>query len=662
MRITLSIVVLSLGVLCSAVTAGEKPNIIFILCDDLGWGDLGFTFQNQRNAERKHSTPNIDQFASEGVQIRAHYCPAPVCAPSRASLLTGLHQGHAAVRDNQFDKALPDDYTLASALKAVGYQTALVGKYGLQGEGETPAEWEAYPTKRGFDDFLGYVRHRDGHLHYPAHEWPLGNSPAHQEKKQVWHNEEEISSGLNKCFTSDLFTAYAKKWITDSTREHPEKPFFVYLAYDTPHAALQLPPCPYPKGGGLDGGVQWLGEKGHMINTATGTVDGWVHPDHQGWSEVETREAGMIRRIDDHIADLTKLLRDLKIAENTLVVFSSDNGPHAEAYMAGENYQPSLFQAYGPYDGIKRDTLEGGIREPSLAWWPGTIPAGRVDETPSQFHDWLNTFLAAAGAPLQAQSDGVSLLPMLTGKGEQETPTTYIEYSQNGKTPNYDDFAPEHRNKKRGQMQVIFLDGYKGLRLDIQGADDDFQIFDVSKDVSELEDLANASDEFRALEQRMKDTVLQLRRPNESAARPYDDAAIPPVSERETTPGVIVRFVPGSFPWAPIISDDTEGMKTMEADGFSFDVPGKGAVEVSGLIRISEPGEYQFRLDAPDAAVLHVHKALVLDGDTPGEDGGTLEATAKLKAGLHPFQLVYLSDSKNATLKVTGPSEVEFVK
>jgi len=647
-----------LALLSAVASAAAQPNLVFILCDDLGWGDLGVSFQNQRQAERRHATPNLDRLAAEGAQLRGHYCPAPVCAPSRASLLGGLHQGHAAIRDNQFDKALPDDHSLASVLRTAGYHTALVGKYGLQGPGRDAASWPAYPTRRGFDEFLGYVRHRDGHVHYPAHAWDRGDSPGHRKPVEVWHNDREISSSLDKCFTSDLFTAYAKKWITEKVRETPAKPFFLFLAYDTPHAALQLPPCPYPTGGGLDGGVQWLGQDGRMINTAAGEVDGWVHPDHQGWSELEQRQAGMIRRIDDHIADLARLLRDLRIAEDTLVVFSSDNGPHTESYLKGARYRADLFQAYGPFDGIKRDTLEGGIRVPGLAWWPGTIPAGRVVEGHSQFHDWLNTFLDAAGAPLQAQSDGVSLLPSLTGEGTQETPTTYVEYQVGGRTPDYRDFAPKHRRAMRGQMQAVFLEGYKGLRRNIQGSDDDFQIFDLSADPSERRDLAESSPKFRDLQQQMKDRVLRLRRPNRSAPRPYDGAPMPALPGRTTEAGVDFAFLAGEFPWVPVIGtgQGTRG----EADGFEIEIPAAGAVEVSGYLEVPEDGEYAFKLTAPDAAVLHVHQALVVDGDTPGEDGGTLTATARLEAGLHPFRLRYLSAGGNATLAVDGPAKVGF--
>src|ERR1035437_5716860 len=169
-----------------------SPNILFILTDDLGYGDVGVFFQNARKAsgirsEPWHLTPQIDTLAGQGIQLSQYYCPAPVCAPSRASLLLGVHQGHANVRDNQFDKALEDNHTLATVLKRAGYATVAIGKWGLQGRGANPAAWPAYPTKRGFDDYFGYVRHADGHEHYPK-------EGLYRKPKEVWENEREISS------------------------------------------------------------------------------------------------------------------------------------------------------------------------------------------------------------------------------------------------------------------------------------------------------------------------------------------------------------------------------------------------------------------------------------------------------------------------------------
>jgi arylsulfatase A-like enzyme len=231
--------------------APAKPNIIFILCDDLGCGDVGVFFQNQRAARKNRNvpsfaTPQIDSLGHEGVMLTQHYCGAPVCAPSRGSLLTGLTQGHCAIRDNQFDKALPDTLTLGSVLQKAGYATAAIGKWGLQGKAEgakgkgkktSPAnETPAYPTRRGFDHYFGYVAHRDGHAHYPKED---GN--------QLWENDREISEDLDLCYTADLFTAHAKKWIVEQKTAKPEQPFFIYLAYDTPHAKCRTLPAPIPQ-------------------------------------------------------------------------------------------------------------------------------------------------------------------------------------------------------------------------------------------------------------------------------------------------------------------------------------------------------------------------------------------------------------------------------
>lgn len=634
-----------------------KPNILFILTDDLGYGDLGITWQNQRNSDKKHLTPHLDRFASEGVLMTRHYCPAPVCAPSRGSFLTGMHQGHCEVRDNQFDKALPDDHTIASALRSQGYRTALIGKYGLQGTGRSAATWPAYPTKRGFDEFLGYVRHVDGHHHYPAHHWPKGDSERHRSPKELWHNDREISAGLSKCFTSDLFTAYAKHWITEQVRASPGKPFFLYLAYDTPHAALQLPTSAYPKGSGLAGGLQWLGKPGKMINTAVGAIDSWVHPDYEkpGWTDEDKRQATMIRRIDDHIGDLVQLLKDLAIDDNTLVVFTSDNGPHSESYLEGGTYQANAFQAYGPHDGIKRDVLEGGIRTPTLVRWPGTIPPGKENRTPSQFHDWMTTFLAAAGAPLPAQADGVSLLPTLTGKGGQATPTTYVEYSVSGRTPSYQDFDPSHRRQQRGQQQVIFLDGYKGIRRNLTSHADAFEIFDLEKDPQEIHDLAQSDRKFRELEARMRDQVLRIRIPNSSAERPYDREAIPALKPApDVQAGIESLFLAGKFPWAPRLAGLRGTVARMLPD-LAVETPKPGALELHGYLEVPETGLYEFHLTTGSSAVLRLHESLVIDADTPGGDGGTYSRSIMLEKGLHPFRLNALTLTQAPTLTWSGP-------
>lgn len=625
----------------------RPPNIIFILCDDLGWGDLGVFYQNESSHSRRHRTPELDQMAAEGMQLRAHYCPAPVCAPSRASLLTGVHQGHATVRDNQFDKMLVDNHTLGNMLRAVGYRTALIGKYGLQGDGDSAATWTGYPTKRGFDEFYGYVSHYDGHIHYAANEWPPGDSSGHRTPKPLWHNDREVSAGLDKCYTTDLFTARSKHWIQRHVRGEPDQPFFLYLAYDTPHAALQVPSVPYPAGRGLQGGVQWIGTPGRMINTAEGKIDSYRHPDYvgQGWADVEERFATMVRRLDNCIADLLQTLRDLEIAEETLVVLTSDNGPHHESYLQGKSYDPTSFQSYGPWEGTKRDTWEGGIRMPTLVWWPGHIRAGSVSQVASQFHDWMPTFAAAAGTAAPARTDGVSLLPTLTEQGRQRASTIYVEYWQPGVTKRYEDFSQSRRGARRGQMQVIHMDGYKGIRTDIQSHEDRFQIFDLQEDPKERMDLAGTNSRFEALQQKMKDRVLRLRRPNPTAERPYDGEYVPGVKREPLAPGLRWVAFAGEFPYVPSVGD-VEPIDSGVADDFVASCRGASAIEFTGAVRVPKDGVYSLIVTTPTKAFLRVHDAAVVDADYGYEVGQQRSGTIRLKAGLHPLRVTCLTNDQ----------------
>lgn len=429
----------------AAPNGARQPNIILIFCDDLGYGDLGVHWQDARARAGKPAfdTPHIDTLAGQGVQMRHTYCPAPVCAPSRASLLLGVTQGHANVRDNQFDKALEDNHTLGSVMRDAGYATAAFGKWGLQGKdpGDFPNKFEAHPMNRGFDYYFGYIRHRDGHMHYPK-----------EDRKECYDGAVNISDKLDLCFTPDLFTARAKKWIVDQVKQDKDKPFFVYLAHDTPHAILQNPPSPYPAGGGLNGGVQWTGKPGKMINTAHGEKDKWMHPDYAktDWPDVFKRYANLVRRIDDTVGDVMQLLEDLGIDDNTLVIFTSDNGPSLESYLRNKPFRPTFFEGYGPFDGVKRDLWEGGIRLGAIARWPNRIPAGRISNEPSTFADFMATFCDAAGVPTPARSDGVSMLPSMTGQGEQRPANIYIEYFNKGKTPGYDAFEKSHAGRQRG--------------------------------------------------------------------------------------------------------------------------------------------------------------------------------------------------------------------
>ncbi|MCW9706596.1 sulfatase-like hydrolase/transferase [Fodinibius salsisoli] len=649
--------VLLSGITACQESASEKkenkssPNIIFILTDDLGYGDLGITFQNKRKEQGQpfHQTPNLDQLANESILLTRHYVGAPVCAPSRASLLQGVHQGHANVRNNQFDKALSDNHNLASVLKAAGYRTGIVGKWGLQGRaGDSPESWEAYPTKRGFDHFFGYVRHVDGHNHYPAHK------AADRPEMELYSGSEEISEQLRGVYTADLFTAASKKWISDSQDQQPDQPFFLYLAYDTPHAGLQVAPSPYPEGGGLEGGVQWIGEKDHFINAADSTIDDYIHPDYrdQDWPMPYKRFASMVRRIDNGVADIQQLLKDLDIAQNTLIVFSSDNGPHRESYGYG-NFNPTFFDSFGPLDGIKRDTWEGGLRVPTIAHWPGHIPEGRVDNTPSGFHDWLPTFADLAGVPAPARTDGASLVPLLTGEKEAHDGVVYSEYQVGGQTPNYEEFDSSHRGQRRGQMQVVYLDGYKGIRHNIQSAEDDFRIYDTIEDPGEENNLAGSSPEFEDLQQRMKAKVLRMRRPDSTAKRPYDDVAVPAVDTPENMePGISYDLYNVAAPWTPdVTSIKQKPLRSGTSKTFDLSIRNQNhdfIIAFDGFIKIPETGSYSFSLSADRGAVMHIHQATLIDADKGYEPGTEISGTIQLEKGHHPVKITYAHGSQRA--------------
>lgn len=638
----------------NAQQTNKKPNIIFILTDDLGYGDIGVFFQNERKdrADRSEpwtATPNIDSLAYSGAMLTQNYCAAPVCAPSRASILLGMSQGHANVRDNQFDKALADNYTLASVLDSLGYTTAAIGKWGLQGDSNNVEVWPAHPLNRGFDYFFGYMRHRDGHEHYPKEGLYRG-------VKEVWDNRVNITDKLDKCYTADLWTARTKKWIVDFEKENKDKPFFIYLAYETPHAVLELPTQAYPEGKGLHGGLQWLDEAGHMINTASGKIDSYYHPDYAdatydddkerstpevAWPDINKRYATDIRRIDDGIGDIIQLLKDLNIYDNTLVVFTSDNGPSIESYLP-EKITPEFFNSFGPFDGIKRDCWEAGIRMPTIASWPAKIPAGSKIDLPSTSYDWMATFTDAAGLPAPESCDGVSLLPSLTGNGIQQKGLVYVEYFQNESTPGFPEFAPAHRKRKRGQMQVIRFGDTVGVRYNIKSADDDFEIYDVVHDPQEINNLAdNAS--VKTLQQKMKDKVLQVRMADTAAARPYDSTYIPAINSMNTSAGLRWKFYEGSFAWVPDVSSlkaiDSGTVKTFDPSLIKKNKTGILCIE--GFIKLPADAVYNFYLNADAPAFVRLHGAQLIDADYGYKKNTVKTSGVKLKAGLHPVRLYY---------------------
>ena len=638
-KISIFICVLIFSVILPTWTFANKPNIIFILTDDLGFGDVGILFQKQRKGVQLE-TPELDQMAMNGTTLNRHYCPAPICAPSRASLISGMHQGHSNVRNMQFDKAIEDNWNFANTLQKAGYYTIHLGKYGLQGWGQSPEKWAGYPTKRGFDYFYGYVRHVDGHQHYPANFWEIGDNRSHQGKKEVWENNNEVSAGLNKCYSTDLWTAKAKKIIIDQTKENPERPFFMYLAYDTPHAALQLPTVAYPNGKGINGGLKWLGRAGKMINTAEGTIDNYRDPNYsnKGLTDVAERFATSITRIDHCVGDILKTLKDLEIEKNTIVIFSSDNGPHREAYIKGEKWSPAVFQSAGNLKGSKGSSYEGGLRVPTFAWGPSRIKAGQKSNTPSQFHDWMATFCDYAGIDIPARIDGVSLMPTLSHVGKQKNSTVYFEFNN---------------------QQGLYLDGYKGIRMKATSHEVDFEIYNTLDDAPESTNLAGTSETFNKLQKRMKNEVLRIRMPNKHAKKSYDDKLVPGITidKNKLNNGVGVHLYNGKWEWVPEFTR-LNFDKTMLAKQISLKtIPIKKNTGVlfSGYLLVPHSGEWTFHCESSGQFIFKIHKKLVLDADYK-YDGTEVSTTLKLNKGIHPYRMYYKDSSSKPDINLQWES------
>jgi len=638
--------------------AADRPNIILVFCDDLGPGDVGVLWQNQRSSKQKFATPNLDQFANEGMTLTRHYCPAPVCAPSRGSLLMGRHQGHCAIRNSQFDKEIPDEHTLGSVLQEAGYATAAIGKWGLQGgkyqlkkpgqRGDRSPKLEpGHPLRRGFDYFYGYTGHYDGHYHYPL----KGNRP-------LYDGYKDMTDSLAKCYTTDLFTARTKKWIVDHRKAHPKQPFFTYLAYDTPHAPQQVPTTShltaesnYPEGGGLKGGIQWNeGGKGGQINTANGKIDQGMHPafvnrvgdDGKPWPDFAIRHATMVRRIGDALVDITQLLKDLGIGENTLIVFTSDNGAtNARANKA------DYFDTFGPYDGFKRDMWEGGVRMPTFLRWPSVVAFGSKSNNPSQFHDWMATFCDLAGVQPPALGDGVSLVPTLTGRGNQVRSTVYSEFLGAWATQSYEEFEPSRRGRKRGQMQSMLIGDYKGVRVNIQNHQSAFEVYHTMDDVKETTNLAGRPGV--PTQQQYQAAVLRTRRIDPAAPRPYDNELIPALAKRPTRPGLMRKEFPGQFPWVPQFNQ----LKPSGQSVVKGLIPASGAQQFTGYLNVPVDGEYEFALTTKGKAIVRLHDALLINADTNYAAGTpALSGKIPLEAGFHPITIHYLPNALDASLSL----------
>jgi hypothetical protein len=428
------------------------------------------------------------------------------------------------------------------------------------------------------------------------------------------------------------------------------EPFFMYLAYTAIHNPLQVPGKPYPAGRGVKGGVQWI------PRPTPKTSDTWLHPDYANavtdgkpWTEPMKRYATMARRLDDGIGDLFQLLRDLHIDDNTLVVFTSDNGP------ANENGgDPRLFDSWGPFDGLKRDCWEGGIHEPAIVRWPGHIPAGSKSGLLSGFWDWMPTFAEVAGLVPPAASDGISLLPTLTGQGTQRDHAyLYGEYFVNMKNKAGADVFARKNVTGRGQQQFVRIGDWAGVRVQIKNANDPIRLYNIAKDPHQDHDVAG-DPENAALVARMTDLLVTARRPNDSAPRPYDNVLLPAASGTTATNGVVDFAVyEGNWPWVPDF-DALTPVRTGRVAGLDLSVLTREVnvgVKFSGFIEVPADGDYTFGLTSDGGAEMWIHDAHLIDDDFR-HNGAEVSASIKLQAGRHPFRIFYRHAAGKPLLKL----------
>jgi arylsulfatase A-like enzyme len=447
-----------------AAAADRPPNIIFILADDLGYGDLGCYGQ------QKVQTPHLDRMAKEGMRFTQCYAGSTVCAPSRCALMTGLHTGHCLVRGNARVPLRPEDRTVAELLKSAGYATGLVGKWGL---GE--ADSTGVPNKKGFDEFFGFLNQHHAHNYYPDFLW------RNQEKVPLPGNvlKQDNVAERRETYAHDLFTREALSFV----ERHKGGPFFLYLAYTIPHANNER--------SRFDG-------NGNEVPSDEPYSD-------RPWPQQEKNKAAMITRLDGDIGKLFARLKDLGIDNDTIVFFSSDNGPHRE----GGN-DPKFFASSGPLRGIKRDLYEGGIRVPMIARWPGKVNPGAVSDVTWAFWDVLPTAAELAGVKPPEGLDGVSVVPTLLGTGSQTTrPYLYWEFHEGA------------------SKQAVRFDDWKAVRLRPGGP---IELYDLSKDVGEQRDVAGsfpdvvakAADFINQARTESKDWPLResAQRPNAAKGRP----------------------------------------------------------------------------------------------------------------------------------------------
>lgn len=416
------------------VSAPPRPNIVFIMADDLGYAELGCFGQT------KIETPHLDALATEGVRFTQHYSGSPVCAPSRCVLMTGLHTGHSHVRDNRGAPVvgqlpIPDEsVTVAELLQAEGYTTACIGKWGLGGP-----ETTGLPNLQGFDHWFGYLDQWNAHTHYPEY---------------LWRNDEKVmlegnAEGAQGQYSQDLFTAEAIDFLAKQSRDEP---FFLYVPYAVPHVSLHVPE-----------------------ESLAQYADRWEETPYpgahySGHEKPRAAYAAMVSHMDRDIGSILAKLDEMGLADNTLVIFTSDNGP---TYAGGADSE--FFESAGPLRGLKGSVYEGGIRVPMIARWPGHIEAGTSNDHISAFQDYLPTFVELAGGEVPEGLDGVSFVSTLEGRDDEQRQHAYLFW--------------EHQQRRH----AIRMGRWKAVRNKLEQP---VQLFDLESDLGEKVNIAGEHPEL----------------------------------------------------------------------------------------------------------------------------------------------------------------------
>lgn len=411
----------------------RQPNIVLIVADDLGYGDLGSYGQESIR------TPNLDRMADDGLRFTDFYSGSTVCAPARSVLMDGRHTGRTYIRGNKSvwpygQEPIPDSIvTMAEVLQAAGYRTGLVGKWGLGGP-DSPG----HPNNQGFDHFFGYLGQRHAHNYYPEflfHNNERVDVPGNRMPEPK--REDGAGQAIEKVtYSHDLFADSALAFID----RNEAGPFFLFVALTIPHANNEA------------------GDRGMEV------PDYGEYADEE-WPEPQKGLAAMVTRMDRDVGRIMERLRASGLAENTLVFFTSDNGPHRE----GGN-DPGYFDSNGPLRGIKRDLYEGGIRVPTIAWWPGRIPSGTETDHVGYFPDLMPTFATVAGAPAPDDIDGLSLYPTLLGRADEQSDHEFL----------YWEFY------EGGRSQAVRVGQWKGVRP--KGST--MELYDLESDLAESNDVA----------------------------------------------------------------------------------------------------------------------------------------------------------------------------